>query len=479
VRPLALAGLAVLLVAPAARAGERTDFSAISAEAQEPDHQAARPGRPIADRYAQIRAEFEAQRVAYRQAASTAGNPPAKGDVAPKRPIDLVADFARQMVDLAESSPDDPAARDALLWVINKPGTDDSGGTYHDQFSRAASLLVRHHGDDPEAVRIGLRLDNVVTPRRDALLLGFYAAAKGREAKGLARMALAQYLARKAQAVAYARSVEGRPKRLFANAGKVVRESDLTDEQYANLLELRQCDPKTVQAESERLFEEVISQYGDVPYVTRRDREMEALLREPMPVLQNGERLTAEDRRRIEEVLARKRTLGQEAEARLDEMLNLAVGKPAPEIEGVDVDGKPLRLSDYKGKVVVLVFWGSWCGPCMAQVPHERDLVERFKGQPFALLGVDCEENKDTARGVMVRERMTWPNWFDGDVGTGPIVKRYHIRGYPSVFLLDARGVIRGRGAGALDGAAVNKLLGEIKRPISGQGTSRPGSERD
>ena len=54
-------------------------------------------------------------------------------------------------------------------------------------------------------------------------------------------------------------------------------------------------------------------------------------------------------------------------------MLNLAVGKPAPEIEGVDVDGKPLKLSDYKGKVVVLVFWGSWCGPCMAQVPHERE----------------------------------------------------------------------------------------------------------
>ena len=50
---------------------------------------------------------------------------------------------------------------------------------------------------------------------------------------------------------------------------------------------------------------------------------------------------------------------------------NLAVGKPAPEINGVDFDGKPLKLSDYRGKVVVLVFWGTWCGPCMAEVPHE------------------------------------------------------------------------------------------------------------
>ena len=160
-------------------------------------------------------------------------------------------------------------------------------------------------------------------------------------------------------------------------------------------------------------------------------------------------------------------------------MFNLAVGKPAPEIEGVDVDGKPLKLSDYKGKVVVLVFWGSWCGPCMAQVPHERELVERLKGQPFALLGVDCEANKDTARQVMARERMTWPNWFDGDAGTGPIAERYHIRSYPSVFILDARGVIRGREAGVGLDQTVDKLLEEMKQPASDHGTSRPESEKN
>ena len=64
------------------------------------------------------------------------------------------------MVDLAESSPDDPAARDALLWVINKPGRVATWRAYGDQFARAGALLVRHHGDDPEAVRIGLTLDN-------------------------------------------------------------------------------------------------------------------------------------------------------------------------------------------------------------------------------------------------------------------------------------------------------------------------------
>jgi thiol-disulfide isomerase/thioredoxin len=480
-RSLVLAGLAALSVTPVARPDEPTALAAASAETPKSDDQSRQPERPIAQQYAQIRAEFEAQRVISRssllQAVTKAASPRDKREVAKKRPPDLITEFSRRMVDLAESSLDDPAARDALLWVINQPGFGDAGA-YGDQFARAAALLVRHHGNDPEAVRIGLTLDNQVSPRRDALLLGFYVAAKGREAKGLARLALAQYLARKAEHVVYARSVEGRPKTRALNAGKVVREFDMTDERYAYHLELRQCDPQVIRAEAERLFEEVISEYGDVPHLTRRSRELEALLKEPRPE-RNGKPLTAEDRRQIEGRLALKKTLGQEAEARLDEMFNLVVGKPAPEIEGVDVAGKPLKLSDYRGKVVVLVFWGSWCGPCMAQVPRERELVERLKGQPFALLGVDCEPDKDAARRAMARERMTWPNWYDGAPGMGPIANRYHIRGYPSVFLLDARGVIRSRDTWSerLE-QAIYRLLEEMKQPASGQGASVPGSEK-
>jgi thiol-disulfide isomerase/thioredoxin len=137
-----------------------------------------------------------------------------------------------------------------------------------------------------------------------------------------------------------------------------------------------------------------------------------------------------------------------------------------------------MTCSPESSSLVVLVFWGSWCGPCMAQVPHERELVERLKGQPFVLLGVDCEPDKNTARKTMAGERMTWPNWYDGAPGTGPIAERYHVRGFPSVFVLDAKGVIRGRSVLDLD-PTVDKLLEELKQPAPGRGTLRPGSEKD
>ena len=113
--------------------------------------------------------------------------------------------------------------------------------------------------------------------------------------------------------------------------------------------------------------------------------------------------------------------------------------------EGVDVEGKPLKLSHYKGKVVLLVFWGSWCGPCMQQVPHERELAKRYKDRPFTVIGVDCGDTREVAGKTIERVNITWPNWYDGAETGGPIATLYHVRGYPSMFLLDAEGTIRSR----------------------------------
>jgi thiol-disulfide isomerase/thioredoxin len=142
----------------------------------------------------------------------------------------------------------------------------------------------------------------------------------------------------------------------------------------------------------------------------------------------------------------------------------LLVGTPAPDVDGTDLDGKRFKLSDFRGKVVALVFWASWCGPCLQELPHEKELAKRLEGKPFALLGVNCDRTKEKARAVLEKENISWPNWYDGDsgaTGQGAIAAHYHIQGLPTVYVLDGDGIIRAKDVRgeALD-RAVEKLLG-------------------
>src|SRR3981081_1367828 len=88
--------------------------------------------------------------------------------------------------------------------------------------------------------------------------------------------------------------------------------------------------------------------------------------------------------------------------------------EPAPDFELKSLDGRAVRLSDFHGKVVVLNFWATWCAPCMALVPQERSLVDRLKGRPFALVGVNGDADKDAAKRVIEKEGMTWRSFWDG-----------------------------------------------------------------
>ena len=163
---------------------------------------------------------------------------------------------------------------------------------------------------------------------------------------------------------------------------------------------------------------------------------------------------TAEKLRHADEVFARvkkdsalvlyKRTvLGKAADAELFELRNLAVGKTAPDIEGEDTDGKKFKLSDYRGKVVGVVFWGTWCGHCMAMVPQEKALVKRLEGQPFAILGVNSDADREKLKPVLAKRGITWRSFYDGPNTEGPIASRWNVLGWPAVYVLDTKGVIR------------------------------------
>jgi thiol-disulfide isomerase/thioredoxin len=174
-------------------------------------------------------------------------------------------------------------------------------------------------------------------------------------------------------------------------------------------------------------------------------------------------RLTREAEGVFERVTAKysdiKREAGQ-AGAELFELRYLAVGKLLPDIKGKDSDDKELKLSDYRGKVVVVSFWADWCVPCMKMVPHEQSLVKRMRGKPFALVGVNRNISRESLKKCEEKHDIRWRSFFDGL--EGPICTGHNIQRMPTIYVLDAKGVIRHMNVrGEELDRAVDQLLAE------------------
>src|SRR5262245_60415185 len=97
----------------------------------------------------------------------------------------------------------------------------------------------------------------------------------------------------------------------------------------------------------------------------------------------------------------------------------------------------------------------------MAMVPHERSLVQKLEGKPFALLGVNLDRSKEALKKVEEKSKINWRSFFDG--ADGPIAKEWNIRFLPTIYVLDHKGVIRYKGVRDKDmDEAVDTLLKEV-----------------
>jgi thiol-disulfide isomerase/thioredoxin len=162
-------------------------------------------------------------------------------------------------------------------------------------------------------------------------------------------------------------------------------------------------------------------------------------------------------------------TLGEKARKKLYELRYLSIGSLAREIVGTDLDGKPLKLSDYRGKVVVLDFWGHWCGFCRQMYPNNRALVKQFQGRPFAFLGVNGDDDRDLARLVAQREQLSWPSWWDGGGTSRRIRKQWQIDAIPMMFVLDHKGIIRHKFRGLTSGSELQVVVQQLLQECEAQ----------
>ncbi|MCR4391538.1 MAG: redoxin domain-containing protein [Candidatus Acetothermia bacterium] len=124
----------------------------------------------------------------------------------------------------------------------------------------------------------------------------------------------------------------------------------------------------------------------------------------------------------------------------------LIPGHPAPDFRfSTFPDGKSLALSEFKGKVVLLDFWATWCGPCMQELPHLKEVYERFRDQGFEIVGVSLDTSERDLRAVLSSQGIRWPLSFEGKSWDNPVAELYRVYQIPTSFLIDRRGVIRFR----------------------------------
>ncbi len=131
------------------------------------------------------------------------------------------------------------------------------------------------------------------------------------------------------------------------------------------------------------------------------------------------------------------------AAARLERMKS--IGRDF-ELEFDDaISGKKIAMTNLRGKVVVVDFWASWCGPCMAEMPRMKELYAKYKDQGVEFIGVSLDRSQsegglDALKAAVKRVGMTWPQYYQGDYWSSKFSNGWGVRSIPAVFVVDANG---------------------------------------
>ncbi len=143
----------------------------------------------------------------------------------------------------------------------------------------------------------------------------------------------------------------------------------------------------------------------------------------------------------------------------LAKMKLTAVGNVAPDFTQNDPDGKPVKLSDFRGQYLLVDFWASWCGPCRAENPNVVAAYTKYKGKKFTVLGVSLDRDKAAWLKGIADDKLTWTHVSDVKYWDNEVAKLYGVRSIPANYLLDKSGKIVGKN---LRGSALEEALAKL-----------------
>lgn len=140
------------------------------------------------------------------------------------------------------------------------------------------------------------------------------------------------------------------------------------------------------------------------------------------------------------------------------------LGKMVPDFSATDLDGKPISIEAYRGKVVLVDFWAVWCGPCVAEMPNVKKVYEKYKDKGFDVIGISLDSDEARLRDFLKENDIPWRQTFSGKGWNSPIAQQYGIYSIPNMWLIDKEGKLISNKA---RGAKLESLVAEALKEKS------------